>query len=89
MSTTPGSKRGLSPTFVAILIILALGVAFALYLIFNAEHIKLTGFWSPCRIAFRGANNWVQATPVCASCLLLRQFPGAPDPGRWMLKGKS
>jgi hypothetical protein len=27
-------------------------------------------------------NKWVQATPAGASCLFLRQCPGAPDPAR-------
>ena len=31
----------------------------------------------------RSANNWVQATPVCAFCDFLSQMSGAPDPGRW------
>jgi hypothetical protein len=28
-------------------------------------------------------NHWVQATPGCASCFFLSQWPGAPDPERW------
>ena len=36
----------------------------------------------PCREAAQ-SNISVQATPVYASCLFLRQFPGAPDRGRW------
>jgi hypothetical protein len=50
----------LSPTFVVILLILTLVVAFALYLILNAEHIKLTGLCLPCDAAFRGANQGVE-----------------------------
>jgi hypothetical protein len=30
----------------------------------------------------RKANHWVQATPVCASLLFVRQWTGAPDPDR-------
>ena len=29
-----------------------------------------------------GAHHWVQATPGCAFCLFLSQWPGAPDPAR-------
>ena len=28
-------------------------------------------------------NIWVQATLDCASCEFLRQWPSAPDPGRY------
>jgi len=31
------------------------------------------------------ANHWVQATPVCAFCLFLGQWAGAPDPVRYAL----
>jgi|SRR5215813_6802749 len=33
---------------------------------------------------FTGSINCVQATPVCACLLFLRQRPGAPDAERWM-----
>jgi hypothetical protein len=32
------------------------------------------------------ANNCVQATPVCAFCLFLSQWPGAPDAERWTVE---
>ena len=37
--------------------------------------------WVHARVAV-GPNIWVQATPGYAFCLFLRQWPGAPDPGR-------
>ena len=33
----------------------------------------------------RMPNIWVQATPDCAFLFFLSQWPGAPDPGRWVV----
>ncbi len=82
MSDTPTDKKRFSPIFIVILIILGLVVAFALYLILNAEHIKLTGMSFPWHVAFRGANNWVQAMPGCAFCLFLSRWLDVPGPCR-------